>query len=111
MAEVFVQRLRELNDSERSKLAAIAAQDTVTVRSAFEMLQPQRASIEETIKATLGSKNPALFEIVPSLIGGIELILHGQKVAWSIADHLGSLEKELAELLKAQSHEGESATP
>ncbi len=106
MFEVFIQRLRELNDSERSKLAAIAAQDIVTVRSAFEMPQPQQASIEETIKATLGSKPPPHFEIVPSLIGGIELILHGQKVAWSISDHLASLEKELTALLKAQHHEG-----
>ena len=106
IVEVFIQRLRELNDSERSKLAAIAAQDTVTVRSAFELPQPQKAMIEETLNAVLGSKNPARFEIVPSLIGGIELILHGQKVAWSISDHLASLEIELAALLKAQRHEG-----
>jgi len=111
MVEVFVQRLRELNDSERSKLAAIAAQEVVTVRSAFEMPQPLKTMIEETIKAALGSENPAHFEIVPNLIGGIELILHGRKVAWSISDHLASLEKELAALLKAERHEGESATP
>jgi F-type H+-transporting ATPase subunit b len=111
MVEVFVRRLRELNDGERSKLAAIAAQDTITVRNAFELLQPQRTMIDETIKATLGSKSTVQFEIVPSLIGGIELILHGQKVAWSISDHLASLEKELAALLKTQRREGESAAP
>jgi F-type H+-transporting ATPase subunit b len=110
MVEVFVQRLRELGDSERSKLAAIAAQDTVTVRSAFELPQPQQTMIEETIKSMLGTKNPARFDIVPGLIGGIELIMHGQKVAWSISDHLDTLEKELAALLKTQSQEGESAT-
>lgn len=111
MVEVFVRRLRELDDSERGKLATIAAQDIVTVRSAFELPQPQKTMIEETLKATLGTMNPLRFEIVPSLIGGIELILHGQKVAWSISDHLASLEKELAALLKAQRHESESATP
>jgi F-type H+-transporting ATPase subunit b len=106
MVEVFVQRLRELNDSERGKLAAISAQDKATVRSAFELPQSQQAMIEETIKATLGLRSPVRFEIVPSLIGGIELIMHGQKVAWSISDHLASLEKELAALLKTQRHEG-----
>jgi len=104
MAEVFVQRLRELDGSERSKLAAIAEKDIVTVRSAFELPQPQQTMIDETLKATLGVNNPLRFEIVPGLIGGIELILHGQKVAWSISDHLASLEKELATLLKAQRH-------
>ena len=65
MVEVFVQRLRELDDNERSKLAVIAAQDTVTVRSAFELPQPQQASIEASIKSTLGSNSPVRFEIVP----------------------------------------------
>ena len=106
MVEVLVRRLRELGDSERNKLAVIAAQGVVTVRSAFELPQPQRATIEESIKATLGTGDPIRFETVPGLIGGIELILQGQKVAWSISDHLASLEKELAALLKAQRHEG-----
>ena len=39
---------------------------------------------------------------VPDLIGGIELIMHGQKVAWSIADYLASLEKDVNELLKVR---------
>ncbi|MCG6933344.1 MAG: F0F1 ATP synthase subunit delta [Gallionella sp.] len=111
MIEVFLQRLRELDNGERSKLAAIAAQDIISVRSAFELPLPQQASIEATIKTALGTRNQVRFEIVPNLIGGIELILHGQKVAWSISDHLASLEKELATLLKAQRHEGGSTTP
>ena len=106
MVEVFVRRLRELGDGERIKLTAIAGRGIAIVRSAFELPQPQQATIEESIKATLGTGGPIRFEIVPGLIGGIELILQGQKVAWSISDHLASLEKELAALLKAQRHEG-----
>ena len=106
MVEVFIRHLRELGDGERDKLAVVAAQDVVTVHSAFELLQPQRTMIEDAIKATLGTAAPIRFEIVPGLIGGIELILQGRKVAWSISDHLASLEKELAALLKAQRNEG-----
>lgn len=106
MIEIFIRRLRELGDGEQNKLAVIAAQGVVTVRSAFELLQPQRTMIEDAIKATLGTAAPIRFEIVPGLIGGIELILQGRKVAWSISDHLASLEKELAALLKAQRNEG-----
>ena len=37
------------------------------------------------------------------MISGIELTANGQKVAWSIADYLTSLEKSVGELLKEQS--------
>jgi F-type H+-transporting ATPase subunit b len=40
------------------------------------------------------------FETAPELISGIELISNEQKVAWSIADYLVSLEKGVAELLE-----------
>ena len=106
IVEVFLQRLRELGDSERSRLAAVAAKgEAVNVRSAFELSAAQRTSVEQAIRAAFGTNNPVRFDIVPGLIGGIELVLHGEKVAWSISDHLASLEKELATLLKAQRHE------
>jgi F-type H+-transporting ATPase subunit b len=105
IVEVFVQRLRGLDDSERSRLAAVAAQgDAVNVRSAFDLTPAQHAAVEEAVRSVLGSTT-ARFETVPGLIGGIELILHGEKVAWSISDHLDSLEKELAALMKTQRHE------
>jgi F-type H+-transporting ATPase subunit b len=34
------------------------------------------------------------------LVSGIELTANGQKVAWSIADYLASLERDVGELLK-----------
>ena len=42
------------------------------------------------------------FETAPDLVSGIELTANGQKVAWSIADYLASLEKGVGELLKAK---------
>jgi len=42
------------------------------------------------------------FETAPDLISGIELTTNGQKVAWSIADYLASLEKGVEELLKVK---------
>lgn len=111
MVEVFIQRLRDLGESERSKLAGIAVQDIIIVRSAFELPQSRQTLIADTVKAILATRNPIRFDIVPNLVGGIELILHGQKVAWSISDHLASLELELAALLKLQRQEGQNATP
>lgn len=104
MAEVFVRRLRELDDGEKAKLAAMLKSPDVPVlvRSAYELAPALRASIEAAVKATLGVKTPIRFEIVPGLVGGIELIMQGQKVAWSIADYLASLEKDVNALLKTQ---------
>jgi F-type H+-transporting ATPase subunit b len=107
MVEVFVQRLNKLNAEEKARLAAMSKSqnDAVHIRSAFELAPAQCKSIEEAVKATLTTKAPVQFETVPDLIGGIELILHGQKVAWSIADYIASLEKDVNELLKARNKE------
>ena len=104
MADVFVKRLQGLDSGEKARLATmLKSPDTpVLVRSAFGLSQPQRITIEGAVQATLVTKVPVQFEIVPELIGGIELILYGQKVAWSIADYLVALEKNVNELLKAQ---------
>jgi F-type H+-transporting ATPase subunit b len=45
------------------------------------------------------------------LVSGIELTANGQKVAWSIADYLASLEKGVGELLKEQNKPEPKAAP
>lgn len=104
MADVFVERMLGLGSDEKARLAAMLKSPDmpVVVRSAFDLAPVQLAAIEDAVKATVATKAPVQFEIVPGLIGGIELILHGQKVAWSIADYLASLEKDVSELLKAR---------
>ena len=61
--------------------------------------------IKKTIKETLGIEIQTMFETAPALISGIDLTANGQKVEWSIADYLTSLEKGIEELLKEQSQE------
>jgi len=103
IADVFIVRLQGLNNEEKARLAAMLKTPDmpVLVRSAFELKPAQRAAIEGAVQATLSTKVPVSFEIVPDLISGIELIMQGQKVAWSIADYLASLEKDANELLRA----------
>lgn len=104
MLEVFVQRLRGLDVAEKTRLASALQSSTapVLVRSAFELPAAQRATIENAVKETLAAVTQVRFELVPDLVGGIELTLQGQKIAWSIADYLASLDKSVNELLKAQ---------
>lgn len=103
--DVFAQKLRNLKDEEKKQLAsALSASSTqVLIRTAFDLPQAQRDSVEKTIKETLGIETQPKFEIAPEIVSGIELTADGQKVAWSIADYLSSLQKSIDELLKEQS--------
>jgi F-type H+-transporting ATPase subunit b len=63
------------------------------VRSAFDLPAEQRAAIQMRSTKPSRLKSMSEFETAPDLISGIELTTNGQKVAWSIADYLASLEK------------------
>lgn len=100
IAEVFGQRLRALGGQARQDLAqALAgARAPAIVRSAFELPAAQRATIQSAVDETFSTHIALHFETLPDLVGGIELSANGQKVAWSIADYLGSFQKGLDEL-------------
>ena len=76
------------------------ASDPARVRSAFDLPAEQRAAIQHALNETFSAEIHVRFETAPDLISGIELSTNGQKVAWSIADYLASLEKGVDELLK-----------
>jgi F-type H+-transporting ATPase subunit b len=104
MSEVFDRRLRGM-DGERKKTLAealAAASDPALVRSAFELPAEQRAAIQKALNETFSADIRIRFETAPNLVSGIELTTNGQKVAWSIADYLVSLEDAVGELLKEQ---------
>ena len=69
------------------------ASDPALVRSAFDLPAEQRAAIQNALNETFSAEIRIRFETSPDLISGIELTTNGQKVAWSIADYLASLEK------------------
>lgn len=103
MVAVFADRLRDLDAVEKERLTSAlkASPSPVQVRTTFDLPPAQRLATEAVIKATLGVEMPVQFTTAPDLISGIELTTNGQKVAWSIADYLASLEQGVAELLKA----------
>jgi len=105
MSEVFRRRLRELNNDAKEGLAKALkiSSDPVLMRSAFDLPAEQRTAIQNALNETFSAEIHVRFETAPELISGIELTTNGQKVAWSIADYLASLEKSVGELLKEQS--------
>jgi len=105
LAGVFIRRLRALDDAARAGLAAAfeGASEPGLVRSAFQLPAEQRAAIQHALNETLSADVPLRFETAPDVVSGIELTANGQKVAWSIAHYLGSLERNVGELVASRS--------
>jgi F-type H+-transporting ATPase subunit b len=99
---VFIGRLRTMDCKAKAGLAEAlkTASDPVLVRSAFDLPEEQRTAIQKALDDAFSIQIRLRFETAPELVSGIELTINGQKLAWSIADYLSSLEKRVGELLK-----------
>jgi len=108
MSAVFADRLRAMDTEARQGLAASLQKSAqpVRVRSAFELTSIQRTMIQSALNETLAMDIQVRFETAPEVISGIELTANGQKLAWSIADYLASLEHSVGELLERRSAPG-----
>jgi F-type H+-transporting ATPase subunit b len=113
MGEVFTRRLRTMDGNAKAGLAKAlkTASDPALVRSAFDLPAEQRAAIQNALNETFSAEIHVRFETAPDLVSGIELTTNGQKVAWSIADYLASLEKGVGELLKEKDKPEAKAEP
>src|SRR5579864_983184 len=113
MCDVFTHRLRSMDGKANEGLAEAlkTASEPALVRSAFDLPEAQRAAIQKAINETFSADIHLRFETAPDLVSGIELITSGQKIAWSIADYLASLEKGVGELLKEQHKPEAKAAP
>lgn len=102
VSDVFASRLGEMDDKAKASLgeALKTASGPALVRSAFELPAEQRAAIQNALNKTFSAEIRVKFETTPDLINGIELTSNGQKVGWSIASYLTSLEKGVGDLLK-----------
>ncbi len=113
MGDVFVQRVRALTGEAKEQLATAfkTSNHMVSVHSAFDLPPAQRAAIESAVKETFAPEARVQFETAPELVSGIELSTNGQKVAWSIADYLATLEKRAGDLLHKEAEPKAEAKP
>jgi F-type H+-transporting ATPase subunit b len=111
VGEVFTRRLRTMNTQAKAGLAEAlkTTSDPALVRSAFDLSAEQRATIQNALNETFSTVVHLRFVTAPDLVSGIELTTNGQKVAWSIADYLASLEKSVSELLNEKDKPGAKA--
>jgi F-type H+-transporting ATPase subunit b len=102
MTGVFIRRLQGMDSQTKNGLLNVlkTSSQSGTVRSAFDLAEGQRAAIQNALNVFFSADIHLKFETTPDLIGGIEFTSNGQRLAWSIADYLKSLEKGVDELLK-----------
>jgi F-type H+-transporting ATPase subunit b len=113
MVDVFNRRLREMDGRAKAGLgeALKTASEPALVRSTFDLPVDQRAAIQNALNETFSAEVRVRFETAPDLVSGIELTTNGQKLAWSIADYLASLEKGVNELLEGKNKPLAKAEP
>ncbi|WP_295405989.1 F0F1 ATP synthase subunit delta, partial [uncultured Thiocystis sp.] len=104
LVEVFIERLGAMHGESHAVFAEAlkTATEPVRVRSAFELPAAQRAVIQAALNSFFETEVPIQFDAGPDLIGGIEMSVNGQRIGWSIADYLRSLEQGVGELLNGQ---------
>jgi F-type H+-transporting ATPase subunit b len=102
LSEVFIRRLKEMDGNMKAGLAQAVktASDGALVRSAFDLSAEQRKAIQKALNENFSAEVRVRFEVAPDLISGIELTANGQKLSWSIADYISSMEKDVDEILK-----------
>jgi len=113
MGEVFDRRLRELDGKSKSVLGDALRKNSepALIRSTFDLPAAQRAAIQNALNETFSAEIHVRFETAPDLVSGIELTTNGQKVGWTIADYLASLEKGVGDLLKEKDKPEAKAEP
>ncbi|QDV69697.1 ATP synthase subunit b [Rosistilla carotiformis] len=101
MCDVFLARLRDLDDDVKQTVRQCKVSDSAParVRSAMPLSSQQHDAIRSSIDEVFAAELPVGFETDPAITSGIELTVGGQRIAWSIGDYLTSLESSVGELL------------
>jgi F-type H+-transporting ATPase subunit b len=104
MANVFLKRLTELSEQEKTHLQSTFknTNQSLIVHTAFDLPQDSCTLIKEALEDILGNSVDTQFSTVPNIISGIEINANGQKIAWSIDDYLVTLNKHVDHILESK---------
>ena len=103
MVSVWIERLHELAPDARAAWVAALQADTAggLVRSRYELTAPTRGLIQAAVNDSGPSRVPLRFETAAQSPCGIEVLVQGQRIAWTIADYLQSLQSRVEALAVA----------
>jgi len=104
VAATFIERLRGLDEDERTAIAESARESggRIAVRSAFELPEETREQLREAIHDVVTEDGRVAFRTDTELICGIDLRAGGRKLSWSFDSYLDALEEGVADLIEQQ---------
>jgi F-type H+-transporting ATPase subunit b len=104
ISEVFARRLRAIDSKRRETLGILLTGPAcnAVVASSFELSSGDKMTIQTALNESFSADIHLHFETSSNAIGGIELSIGGQRLSWTIADYLRTLEEKFAALLSAQ---------
>ncbi|HZQ48024.1 MAG TPA: F0F1 ATP synthase subunit delta [Verrucomicrobiae bacterium] len=104
MAEMFEKKLRGLDDEAKRRLTSSLKSKPfhAVISSASQLSEPMQLGLQQAVGETLAAEVQIQFKTAPDLIGGIELEMGGEKVAWSISNYLAALEQSVKGLTAGQ---------
>jgi F-type H+-transporting ATPase subunit b len=113
MEEVFTRRLREMDGKAKEVMAAAlrTSREPALVLCTFDLPATQKAAIQNALNEAFSADVRLRFDTAPDAICGIELTANGQKLAWSIAEYVGVLERNVGALIEAQSVQTADVAP
>jgi F-type H+-transporting ATPase subunit b len=108
ICEVFVHRLRGIDSPTKESLGGLLTSPTEkpVVTSSFELSSVDKIAIQTALNETFSADIHLRFELSPDMIGGIALNAGGERLSWTIADYLKTLEERTAALLSVESVAG-----
>jgi F-type H+-transporting ATPase subunit b len=97
----FLALLGDLDGDQRRRLvdSAEANGRVLHLRTAFEVPDDLRARLAASVATSVASGFELRFEVVPNLLGGVELRAGGQAFAWTFDEYLETLDGALAAAL------------
>ena len=98
IGKLFIRRLKAMDSAAVAQMKTALASShpaKALIRSAVDIPTRQRAAIRTAVEHVLDSKVAIDFETAPALLGGVELIVSGQRLGWSIADYLQAMQASI----------------
>jgi F-type H+-transporting ATPase subunit b len=101
---VFARRLRgmDLKTREAFGMSLKRGEGVPVVASSFDLSDREKTTIQTAVNETFSADIRLHFETSSRGIAGIELACGGQRLSWTIADYLNTLEEKVAALLKSR---------
>jgi F-type H+-transporting ATPase subunit b len=107
IVQVFLDRIREMDDQARGEMAEAIqdSEESFTVVTSFDLPDDVRRKVEGTLGDLLADASAVDYARSSDLVCGIELRTGGRKIAWSVDEYLDALSDSLAEALDEESEE------